>query len=114
MLDVRVTSKDGFNSTHEGNNFIVLNTKLTKELINEGVARELISKIQQLRKNKDFNIIDRINIYYSHNDEFEEAIMEYRDMIMKDTLCDQISEKNDLEEEFNINGLEVKLDVERR
>ena len=74
MLDVRITSKEGFNSTHEGNNFIVLNTTLNKDLINEGIARELISKIQQLRKNKDFNIVDRINIYYSHNDEIEEAI----------------------------------------
>ena len=114
MLDVRITSKEGFNSTHEGNNFIVLNTTLNKDLINEGIARELISKIQQLRKNKDFNIVDRINIYYSHNDEIEEAIGEYRDMIMKDTLAEQIDERNDLTEEFNINGIEVKLDVARR
>lgn len=114
MLDVRITSKEGFNSTHEGNNFIVLNTTLNKDLINEGIARELISKIQQLRKNKDFNIVDRINIYYSHNDEIEEAIEEYRDMIMKDTLAEQIDERNDLTEEFNINGIEVKLDVVRR
>ena len=114
MLDVRITSKEGFNSTHEENNFIVLNTTLNKDLINEGIARELISKIQQLRKNKDFNIVDRINIYYSHNDEIEEAIEEYRDMIMKDTLAEQIDERNDLTEEFNINGIEVKLDVVRR
>ena len=114
MLDVRITSKEGFNSTHEGNNFIVLNTTLNKDLINEGIARELISKLQQLRKNKDFNIVDRINIYYSHNDEIEEAIEEYRDMIMKDTLAEQIDERNDLTEEFNINGIEVKLDVARR
>ena len=114
MLDVRITSKEGFNSTHEGKNFIVLNTTLNKDLINEGIARELISKIQQLRKNKDFNIVDRINIYYSHNDEIEEAIEEYRDMIMKDTLAEQIDERNDLTEEFNINGIEVKLDVARR
>ena len=114
MLDVRITSKEGFNSTHEGNNFIVLNTTLNKDLINEGIARELISKIQQLRKNKDFNIVDRINIYYSHNDEIEEAIEKYRDMIMKDTLAEQIDERNDLTEEFNINGIEVKLDVARR
>ena len=114
MLDVRISSKEGFNSANEANNFIVLNTKLNKDLIREGIARELISKVQQIRKNKDFNIIDRINIYYSHNDEFEEAIMQYRDMIMQDTLADQILEKNDLEDDFNINGLEVKLDVERR
>ena len=114
MLYVIITSKEGFNSTHEGNNFIVLNTTLNKDLINEGIARELISKIQQLRKNKDFNIVDRINIYYSHNDEIEEAIEEYRDMIMKDTLAEQIDERNDLTEEFNINGIEVKLDVARR
>ena len=114
MLDVRITSKEGFDSTHEGNNFIVLNTKLNKELVNEGIARELISKIQQLRKNKDFNITDRINIYYSHNDQIEEAILEFRNMIMKDTLAEQIAEKNDLNEEFNINGITVKLDVSRR
>ena len=46
--------------------------------------------------------------------EIEEAIEEYRDMIMKDTLAEQIDERNDLTEEFNINGIEVKLDVARR
>ena len=114
MIDLRVSSKEGFNSTHNENNFIVLNTSLTSDLINEGIARELISKIQQLRKNKDFNVIDRINVYYSHNDELESAITDFKDMIMKETLCDQLMEKNDLEEEFNINGLNVKLGIERR
>ena len=46
MVDIRVESKEGFNASYEGNNFIVLNTTLTKELINEGIARELISKVQ--------------------------------------------------------------------
>ena len=114
MLDVRVSSKEGFDSTHNGENFIVLNTKLNQDLVNEGIARELISKIQQLRKSRDYNVIDRINIYYSRNEEFEAAIDEFRDMIMQDTLCEQMLEKNDLTEEYNLNGITVKLDVEQR
>ena len=50
MLDIRINSKDGFNASNEGNNFIILNTTLTEELINEGIVREFISKVQQIRK----------------------------------------------------------------
>ena len=60
MVEIRVSSKEGFNASHEGNHFIVLNTTLTSELINEGIVREFISKVQNLRKTKDFEITDRI------------------------------------------------------
>ncbi len=111
MVDIRVESKEGFNASYEGNNFIVLNTTLTKELINEGIARELISKVQQLRKNYDFDILDRIDILYEENKEFEEAINDYIDFIKKETLCDNLVKVDNLEEVTNLNGLEVKFDV---
>ncbi len=114
MCDIRITSKEGFNATMENNNFIILNTTLSKELIHEGIVRELISKVQNMRKAKDFEITDRINLYYNGDKDFEEAIEEYREMIKKETLAVEFSKKENLEEMFNLNGMEVYLDVEKR
>ena len=111
MVDIRVESKEGFNASSLGNNFIILNTTLTKDLINEGIARELISKVQQLRKNYDFDILDRIDILYEENKEFEEAIHDYVDFIKKETLCDNLVKVDNLSEVTNLNGIEVKFDV---
>ncbi len=115
MLDVRVVSKEGFNTANEGNKFIILNTALTDSLIEEGIAREVISKVQQLRKNKDFNITDRIHLLYdATDDKFVSAIDNFRDVIMKETLAVDIENKK-LDTEVNdINGYSVKLDVIRR
>ena len=113
MVDIRISSKEGFNAAMENNNFIILNTTLTPELIEEGIARELISKVQQLRKNKDFDIVDRIDIYYSHNDELKKVLDKYEAFIKKETLCDNFVEKDDLTEDYNLNGVEVKVDVVR-
>lgn len=115
MLDVRVVSKEGFNTANEGNKFIILNTALTDSLIEEGIAREVISKVQQLRKNKDFNITDRIHLLYDAiDDKFVSAIDNFRDVIMKETLAVDIENKK-LDTEVNdINGYSVKLDVIRR
>lgn len=114
MVDIRINSKEGFDVAMENNNFIILNTTLTDELISEGNARELISKIQQMRKNKDFNIVDRIDIYYEHNDELEHVLKEHEEFIKKETLCKEFVEKKNLTEEVNINGLVVKLDVVKK
>jgi len=113
MVDIRINSKEGFNASNEGNNFIVLDTTLTKELINEGIARELISKVQQLRKNKDFEITDRITIYYEKNKEFEEAIENFIETIKNETLATEIKTKDVNCEKVDLNGIEVALDVEK-
>ena len=55
MVDIRIDSKEGFNVGMQNNKFIILNTELTKELIYEGYARELVSKVQNLRKTKEFD-----------------------------------------------------------
>ena len=113
MVEIRVSSKEGFNASHEGSNFIVLNTSLTEELLNEGIVRELISKVQNLRKSKDFDITDRIHIYYEGSKEFEMAISSFLELIQEETLALTIEEKKNEGETYNLNGLEVKLDVER-
>jgi len=113
MVDIRITSKEGFDAAMENNNFIIINTTLTPELLEEGIARELVSKVQQLRKNKDFDIIDRIDIYYSSNPELEKVLTKYETFIKKETLCNSFVIKDDLTDVYNLNGIEVKLDVVR-
>ncbi len=113
MVEIRINAKEGFDAAYENNNFIILNTNLTDELIDEGIVRELISKVQNLRKTKDFNIMDRINIYYSSETNLEERLSKYLDFIKKETLCDKlINEKKG--ELFNLNGIDTYLDVEKR
>ena len=112
MVDIRVISKEGFNSAIEGNIFVVLNTSLTEELINEGIAREFISKVQNLRKTRDYNIVDRINIYYESNEVFEKCLKDNREFIMKETLALSIEEGKNLTEKQIVNGLDLSFDIE--
>ena len=114
MVDIRISSKEGFNVGMENNNFIILNTELTEELINEGIAREIVSKVQQLRKNKDFNIVDRINIEYEGNDKVTEVFTLFEEYIKNETLADEIIHKELETEVSDINGYEVKFDVVKK
>ena len=112
LVDIKISSKEGMKVAMENNNFIILNTTLTEDLIKEGIAREVVSKVQNLRKEKDFEIENRINLYYNSNEKFEEVIKEYGDYIMKETLAIKLIKKDDLEKSFEINDLNVYLDVE--
>ncbi len=112
MIDIRITSKEGYNAQMQNNKFIIIDTNLTKSLINEGVARELISKVQQMRKTNNYNVIDRINIYYDGSEEFELVLSEYKDYISKDTLAINIIKK-DITDKLDLNGIEVGLEIEK-
>ena len=115
MLDIRINSKEGFNASNEGNNFIILNTTLTDELIDEGIVREFVSKVQQIRKTNDYEMMDNINIYYSHNDEFNKSIKNYIDFIKKETLAiDLIESDENYENTYDINGIELGIRLEKR
>ena len=113
MIDIRVESKEGFNSSYEGDNFIVLNTTLTKELVNEGLARETISKIQQIRKNNDFDIADRVVVFYESNDEYAENIKDFISFIKDETLALEFNRVDNLTDEYDINEYKVKFKVEK-
>ena len=114
MVEIRISSKEGFNVGMENNNFIILNTELTEELIMEGIARETVSKVQNLRKTKDFDITDRINIYYNGDEEFKKALDKYMDYIKAETLAVDVIVKEELTEKFDLNGHEVYLAVEKK
>ncbi len=113
MVDIRITAKEGYDTQKDENNFIILNTNLTESLINEGVTRELISKVQNMRKIKDFDVADRIKLYYEASEEFDKIINEFNEMIKKETLSLDIIKTEGLKESFDLNGIEVKLDVEK-
>ena len=113
MVDIRISSKEGFSGVVVGNNFVILNTTITKELECEGLARETISKVQQLRKNMNFDITDRINMYISASNEYKENIKNYLDMIKEETLTINIYDKEDILEKVNINDYEVGFILEK-
>jgi isoleucyl-tRNA synthetase len=77
------------------------------------MARELVSKVQQMRKNNDYNIVDRIIIYYNGNDEFKRVIEKYNDFIKKETLAKEIVFKDTTTELVNLNGLDVALELSK-
>ena len=111
MVDIRYSAKEGFDVATENNNFIILNTTLTKALIEEGIARELISKVQNLRKERDFNIVDRIELFYNADSEVEETINNFMEFIKGETLSVSITKVDNLENNVDLNGHEVAIDV---
>ena len=113
MVDIRINSKEGFNVGTINNEFIILDTKLTDDLIMEGIARETISKIQQLRKTNDFNVIDRIKVYYDGDNEYEEALNKNLEFIKNETLALEFIKDSSISDVFDINDHKVKLKVEK-
>ncbi len=113
MVDIRISSKEGFNVGMENNNFIILDTTLTDELILEGIAREMVSKVQQLRKNKDFNVADRITLFYSGDEDVDKCVESFAEYIKNETLSLDIVKKDGLTEKCDLNGHDCYIDVER-
>ena len=113
MVDIRISSKEGFNVGMENNNFIILDTTLTDELILEGIAREMVSKVQQLRKNKDFNVADRITLFYSGDEAVDNCVETFAEYIKNETLSLDIVKKDGLTEKCDLNGHDCYIDVER-
>ena len=114
LVDIRVSSKEGFNVATLNDNFIILDTNLTKDLILEGIAREMISKVQNIRKENDYNIVDRINLYYKGDEEVDEAVNKFNEFIKKETLAINISVKEGINNSYDLNGHEVFIETEKR
>ena len=112
MVDVKISAKDGFAVAMENNVFTILDTTVTPELAEEGLAREIVSKIQQLRKQNDYEMMDNIKIYVEADDEVKAAVESYKDYIMNETLAVSIEDKNGLDT-FDINGYKTGLGVEK-
>ena len=113
LIDIKINAKEGFNIATENNNFIILNTTLTEELLNEGLAREFVSKIQQLRKTENFDVEDRINIYIDANKDLINQLMTNMEYIKSETLCLNFKEDKKASTKLTINEYEILVTLER-
>ncbi|WP_312059813.1 isoleucine--tRNA ligase [Anaerotignum sp.] len=115
MDDVLVdtSEKDGFVSSGDNNLTVVLDTNLTPELVEEGFVREVVSKIQTMRKEANFNVTDRIRVFHSGNEKIAE-ILKNNDVSV-DVLAQEVvaGEGGEHSKEWNINGEVVTLGVSR-
>ena len=117
-LLIEQSSQEGYVSSADGGVTVVLDTNLTDELIEEGFVREIISKIQTMRKEADFEVMDKIIVSVCDNEKIKEVINANLNKITSEVLAESIVfDVNDLanayEKEWNINGEKVKLAVSR-
>ncbi len=113
LIEIITESKEGMSSANQNNNFIILNTTLNDELISEGIAREIISKVQNLRKEKDFEIENRIKLYYNGDSNIDKVITAFEKYIKDETLSVEIIKDESVKNSYNINDLEIYLDVKK-
>ena len=115
-LLISMTQQEGYVSQADRGMTVVLDTNLTPELIEEGFVREIISKIQTMRKEAGFEVTDHIEVCASGNDKIEAIMTDNMETIQHDVLADAISfgEEKGFSKEWNINGEKVKLSVDRK
>ena len=112
---VNISAKEGFNVSMENNLFVILDTTLTTELIEEGYAREFISKIQQIRKASNFDVLDNIDIDFCGDDEIAQAVENFKDYIKSETLALEINRVDDESlEKHNLNDHMTGIKVTRK
>ena len=115
-LLIDMAQSEGFETQSDGKVTVVLDKKLTPELIEEGFVRELISKIQTMRKEAGFEVMDRIRLYVSGNEKLEKIIRDNSGTIGRDVLADDftIGGTGGYTKDWKINGEPVTLGVEKQ
>jgi len=112
-LLVTMQGLEGFAFAGEGQMGVVLDTHITDELREEGYVREMVSKIQNMRKESGFEVSDKINLYVAHNEMLTEVIKKFEDVIKRETLTVNIIFDAEREySEMNINGEKLDMAVE--
>ena len=106
---------EGYVSEQDNDITVVLDTNLTPELIEEGFVRELISKVQTMRKEAGFEVMDRIRLYAADNEKILTVLKDHMDEIKDEVLADEIVLGSIVgyEKEWSINGENVRMGVEK-
>lgn len=115
-LLIEMCQKEGYVSQADQNMTVVLDTNLTEELVEEGFVYEVISKIQTMRKDIDFEVTDHIRVSINGNDKIAEIVRKNRDMIAGKVLADEMVTGENFAEskEWNVNGETVTISVEKK
>ena len=113
LIDMAQT--EGYASDSNNGVTVVLDTNLTPELVEEGFVREIISKIQQMRKEAGFEVMDKITVSFEGNIKISELVKRNEEMIKSDVLADSVLYENvkGFIKEWNINGESVRMGVEK-
>jgi isoleucyl-tRNA synthetase len=90
-VEVRAEAKEGFAVASEGAYLAALVTELSTDLVHEGLVREFVRRVQSLRKDADFDIADRIHLYYTASEQLNAAIQSFREYIQEETLAVEMS-----------------------
>ena len=114
-LLIEMTQKEGYVTEADNYMTVVLDTNLTEELIEEGFVLEVISKIQTMRKDADFEVTDHIKVAFTGNGKVAEIAMKNKDAIAGKVLADDMTTDATLAvvKEWNVNGENVTISVER-
>ena len=114
-LLISTAEVDGYMSQSDNDITVVLDTNLTDELIEEGFVREIISKIQTMRKDADFEVMDRITVYVKDNDKIKKIVEDNIDEIKDEVLADNVifDEVDGFTKEWKINGEECTMGVKK-
>ena len=115
-LLVTMQGKEGFAFAGEGEIGVIIETTITPELKEEGDLREILSKVQNMRKDKGFEVLDRINLYIANNEKLENLVKKHEEEIKHETLTDEVvyNVQRESYTDTNINGEHVDIDVEVR
>jgi len=117
LEDIEIASEDieGWLVASEDGITVALDTSLDQDLINEGIAREFINRIQNLRKELDFEVTDKIKVYYSGNENITKAIENKSDYIKNEILATELFLNDNEKEmtEIDINDINIKVKIEK-
>lgn len=112
-VDITMSQTEGFATQRYGNVTIALETTLSQELIEEGFVREIISKLQTMRKENGFQVVDHITVYAAGNDKLVDIMSRNEDFLKKVVLADRVvyGSTEGFVKEWNINGEDITLAV---
>lgn len=105
--------KEGLTIANEGSLTVGLDTNLTNELIEEGIAREVIRHIQNLRKDRNLDVTDRISILYSADERIEKALSNWENILKEETLAVEIKKSADAKVDANVDDVNIKIDLKK-
>lgn len=112
-VDITMSQTEGFATQRYGSVTIALETTLSQELIEEGFVREIISKLQTMRKENGFQVVDHITVYAAGNDKLVDIMSRNEDFLKKVVLADKVvyGSTDGFVKEWNINGEDITLAV---
>lgn len=117
-VEIGSEPKENYSVTEEHDMLVGVNTVITDDLESEGLARDIVRRIQALRKEADFDIDDHIIVYYMGDPDAEEVFSDESEYIMAETLSDELHKgeapENATTQHYDIDGLEVKLGVVKK